>query len=198
MGDLCDPDDDNDGYDDTVDCAPFHRGLASAPDPIGPSVKFSDQDNGTLSWNRSLQGHTVNVYRSVVRWGGGGGSSGFGCLAGEVVGTKFADGDIPRNRELYSYLLTARNGCGDSDAGIASDGTPRQPEPACATDGKDSDSDGLLDVEDNCSLAPNPSQADADVDFVGDDCDNCPVDFNPDQADTDGDGLGDACDASSN
>ena len=57
----------------------------------------------------------------------------------------------------------------------------------------DGDSDGVLDVEDNCPLTYNPDQVDADSDGLGDACDNCPVIYNPDQADSNGDGIGDAC-----
>lgn len=70
----------------------------------------------------------------------------------------------------------------------------------------DSDSDGALDVADNCVDVVNPDQRDTDGDGFGDACDadddedgvldmadNCPLLANPDQADSDGDGYGDAC-----
>lgn len=82
----------------------------------------------------------------------------------------------------------------------------------------DSDSDGVLDANDNCPNTPNPDQADADGDGRGDVCDACPMDAandadgdgvcgnvdncpttpNPDQGDADGDGRGDACDTCPN
>lgn len=74
----------------------------------------------------------------------------------------------------------------------------------------DSDSDNIINAEDNCPFHSNPDQADTDMDGVGDACDtgtsdddgdgvvdeddNCAFVNNPDQADADGDGLGDACD----
>jgi len=74
-------------------------------------------------------------------------------------------------------------------------------------DDEDDDNDGILDVDDNCSLVSNPDQADNDGDDLGDVCDpdddndgildiddNCPFTANPDQADFDGDGIGDICD----
>ena len=71
----------------------------------------------------------------------------------------------------------------------------------------DTDGDGVLDSEDNCTLIENPDQNDKDEDGIGNKCDpdddgdgildepdNCRLTANPDQLDTDGDGVGDACD----
>ena len=74
--------------------------------------------------------------------------------------------------------------------------------------GADDDSDGVVDLVDNCPLVPNPDQEnsvhpgtaagdqceDPDADLVFDVDDNCPDNSNHDQADTDGDAVGDACD----
>ncbi|WP_437659571.1 DNRLRE domain-containing protein [Sorangium sp. So ce1182] len=44
--------------------------------------------------------------------------------------------------------------------------------PACAFElSQDSDADGVVDVDDNCPAAANPSQVDADADGAGDACD---------------------------
>ena len=74
-------------------------------------------------------------------------------------------------------------------------------------DDDDDDNDGILDINDNCSLVSNADQADNDNDGAGDLCDpdddndgildledNCPFTANTDQADFDGDGIGDVCD----
>ena len=58
----------------------------------------------------------------------------------------------------------------------------------------DKDRDGIIDIDDNCPLVPNPLQEDEDGDGIGDACDNCPLVANPDQNDYDGDGIGDTCD----
>ncbi|UCC43930.1 MAG: SMP-30/gluconolactonase/LRE family protein [Candidatus Zixiibacteriota bacterium] len=57
----------------------------------------------------------------------------------------------------------------------------------------DGDSDGIMDINDNCPDDFNPDQADSDEDGFPDSCDNCPDVFNPAQLDTDLDGRGDAC-----
>ncbi len=59
---------------------------------------------------------------------------------------------------------------------------------------KDTDGDGVPDVNDNCPITPNPDQTNSDSDKWGDACDNCPNDANRVQRDTDGDGLGNYCD----
>ncbi len=74
---------------------------------------------------------------------------------------------------------------------------------------KDSDSDGVVDGQDNCPVNANPDQKDTDKDGIGDVCDdltdsdndgvadeddNCPSVANPGQEDTDGNGIGDVCD----
>lgn len=62
-----------------------------------------------------------------------------------------------------------------------------------AADCNDSDSDGILDAQDNCVNAGNSIQLDSDGDLVGDVCDNCVSIVNHLQEDSDGDGVGDAC-----
>lgn len=71
----------------------------------------------------------------------------------------------------------------------------------------DSDGDGIVNSEDNCSEVSNTDQLDTDQDGFGDLCDNdddddgilddednCPLTPNPDQVDLDQDGIGDVCD----
>ncbi len=57
-----------------------------------------------------------------------------------------------------------------------------------------SDSDGWVDIHDNCPVNANPLQEDTDRDGVGNACDNCTLKANTSQIDTDHDGYGNACD----
>jgi hypothetical protein len=90
--------------------------------------------------------------------------------------------------------------CGGGDDGppdTDSDGIVDSDDNCTATANKDqtdSDEDGVGDACDICPEAQNKEQADADDDGVGDACDNCPDTANQDQADGDEDGVGDACD----
>jgi len=58
----------------------------------------------------------------------------------------------------------------------------------------DTDSDGILNLCDNCFQHNNALQEDVDRDYSGDACDNCLDTINVDQADADSDEAGDVCD----
>jgi hypothetical protein len=92
-------------------------------------------------------------------------------------------------------------GCGDD----AKNDNPGDDNPTGEV-AADFDSDGVVDLDDNCPKLANPNQKDLDKDNVGDVCDfdmdgdgllnrpdNCPDVPNADQVDTDKDGVGDAC-----
>ena len=192
QGDACDPDDDNDGVDDGDDCAPLWGSLSGPPDPIGPTLRLEQSDKTRLFWLRSYQGHTANLYKGTLPPGQAW-LNGAECEAAEIPGTEI-EGDFPVSPGVPHYfLVSARNACGESEAGRSSSGDPTPIGTACPAEAADSDSDGIVDLADNCAMEGNPVQRDADGDFVGDACDNCDVTFNPDQADGDGNGIGDAC-----
>ncbi len=73
------------------------------------------------------------------------------------------------------------------------------------TTGRDTDSDGIIDMRDNCSWIANKDQKDRNFDGIGDVCsdddgdmivwdhDNCPIVKNRDQKDQNANNIGDAC-----
>jgi hypothetical protein len=193
---LCgeiDADDDNDGAQDPIDCAPLQRGVATPPDPIGATLVAASAGAGVrLAWHPSLQGHLANVYQGSVRpaapW-----VYGLTCVVADRIGSQVVVSGTPAADEAFFYLVTARNVCGDSAAGVAPGGAPVLPDPTCPAFHLDRDLDGTEDAADNCPGVANAPQLDSDRDFVGNACDNCPSVANPDQVDTDGDGTGDAC-----
>ncbi len=185
--DWQDPDDDEDGTLDAQDCAPFRRSVSRAPEPVGLSLRIRKEAAGAvLRWNRSLEGHTYNVYRGTIQepW-----TYDETCFDDESPDGSAVDPNVPDPGQGFYYLVAARNSCGDS---TFADG--RSPASACAPANRDSDGDLLVDPGDNCPLVGNPLQGDADGDFVGDACDLCPSTYDPEQQDADGDLRADACD----
>jgi len=199
IGDACDAcpidptdfDGDGDGVPDLCDCAPLSPGVAHAPQPVAGTLVMGRSGNtGLLRWQRGIEGHVSNVYRTSML---GGSTIGSTCVVGETPLTQRGDATMPGPGVILVYLVSAENGCAESAAGEQSDGTPIPPPTTCPSPGADSDHDGVADKWDHCPLAADPTLADADQDFVGDVCDNCPLVPNPDQADADGNGVGDAC-----
>jgi hypothetical protein len=192
QGNACDADDDGDGVDDAQDCAPLVSGVSTIPGPVGTTVRLDKTAGATMLWTRGTQGHTSNVYRSAVSPTEP--MNGFACFVAGSAENHAGDTEFPPSGSAFYYLVTAGNVCGESSAGLDGTGFERIGWVACDPPGGDFDADGVADLEDNCSLVPDASQADADADFAGDVCDNCPVTPNADQNDCDEDGIGDACD----
>ena len=192
--DLGDPDDDNDGIADALDCAAFDRLLGTVPGRVGPTLRADKVAGETIfSWLRADQGFASQVYL-----GGGLATDPFvyneQCLASGLLETTLSDTTFIPPGALAYVLVSGVNGCGEGAVGIDSGGLERAAPVACPTSTADTDGDGLINLTDNCPLIADPSAADTDLDFVGDVCDNCPALPNPDQADSDGDGVGDVCD----
>jgi hypothetical protein len=168
--DVGDPDDDNDGASDTQDCSPLGRGVSEVAGPVGPTLFMGKWAGGSdLFWSRGYQGHVTNVYRGTlpvgVPW-----SYPQVCLDAEQPGTSTLDSDVPPDGTAYAYLVSAVNACGESSLALPSGGGEVFAASPCPSLHRDSDGDGVLDVEDNCPLVPNSSLADVDQDFIGDAC----------------------------
>jgi len=195
LGDICDPDDDNDTVPDGSDCLPFVKGVSQAAGEIGASLRIAQPGGPATTkvfWARGREGHVSNVYRGTISVGPW--AYDHTCFAFEVPGISVIDAGVPAVDTAYYYLVAAENTCGESGLGGDSSSVPRPPGPPCANAGADTDSDGVLDLADNCPETTNVSQDDGDGDFAGDACDNCTLLVNYDQAQNDTDVLGDACD----
>ena len=192
--DSLDPDDDNDGVDDESDCVPLGRGVATAPDAVGATLRISGGANATLSWMRASQGHAYNVYRGTIDSATPWSYDDLTCLVTQTLDPVAGDLEEPPPETAFYYLISSRNGCGDSVAGYDSAATAILPGTTCGVVAGDADLDGVDDLLDNCASVSNVDLRDADGDFVGDVCDVCVAVPDPGQADGDGDGFGTRCD----
>ncbi len=181
-GDACDPDDDNDGVLDGADCAPLSRGVASVPAAIGPTLRLDRQPAASqqalgqaavLTWSRSWQGHTSNIYRGTITPGEPWGHDET-CLDANETQTQTIDDEDPGAGSAFDYLAGAANLCGESAIGLDSAGAEIHPTLPCPASTADGDAEGVPDLEDNCPLTANSDQSDIDLDFVGNPCDEGP------------------------
>ncbi len=193
IGDPCDDDDDADGVDDYLDCAPASPAVASLPGAVGPTLVLEKTPAGTvLRWKRGPQAHVSRVYRGTVDPAHDP-LDALLCVDIENPGTESLLDDVPPPGEVFTFLVAGANVCGNSDVGIDGSGVLRPAPAACTPVITDFDADGAASGADNCPSAYNPDLSDVDQDFVGDVCDNCPTVGNPLQLDFDGNGRGDLC-----
>ena len=126
MGDACDPDDDNDGVPDTVDCAPFDPTISSAP-LVGSTLAWTNKT--TLAWGAVSGASTYNTYRGTVS-GPGALVYNHVCYQSGLSGTSVTDASTPTR--LYYYLVAAKNAqCGEGSLGTASSGATRPNSAPC-------------------------------------------------------------------
>ena len=98
-------------------------GTAVLPPPINDSVVFG-ADNATLSWDDAPGGY--NVYRGLRTnpW-----TYDQTCLQAHVAGSSVSDEDAPLPGQIFFYLVTRLDACGESTPGQDSSGATR-PNPA--------------------------------------------------------------------
>lgn len=113
--------------------------------------------------------------------------------------------DIYQNPETIVYVGVGESGNLRDNTGVRKT-TLSASKPNPAYKEADSDSDGIVDMRDNCVQTANKDQADTDGNGRGDSCDdydrdgvinsqdNCVNEPNQSQRDTDNDGKGDTCD----
>jgi parallel beta-helix repeat protein len=190
------PDQDGDGVLDPIDCAPAVGSVWSPPDEVGPTLRLSAVTGANLAWMPAAQANVYNVYKGSI------GPSGFAydhtCLEAGSIDTFSADPELPSTGRAFYYLVAGASRCGEGSLGRASDGSERPTAAVsrCQPPERDSDGDGILDLDDGCVLVPSDASSDPDRDGRAAVCDNCPAAYNPEQRNFDGDSLGDACDDS--
>ncbi len=174
--DVSDTDDDGDGVDDTIDCDALDNAVSSVPGPVGPRLSVSNDAAGgdvlTVRWPVVAEGRVYNVYRGS--FGSGPFTPNETCWLGETPISETTDTAVPLVGEGFYYLVSAKNGCGESRMGQDNVGGVRSdvfPAGACPDQFLDDDADGVPTVADNCPLVANGSQADLDLDLFGDACD---------------------------
>lgn len=125
QGDLCDPDDDNDGLADFADCAPFDVAQGT-PGEAGPlSLGRIGAGTARVSWPVTPRADAYDVSRGEVAGLSGGG---YGtCVAPGVAGLFWDDPTLPAAGAALEYLVVARDaGCGGAgSAGTTSAGASR-------------------------------------------------------------------------
>ncbi|XP_070578725.1 thrombospondin-1-like [Ptychodera flava] len=197
IGDACDTDSDNDGYDDDYD---------NCPRVANPYQQDYDYDGVGDYCDNCV--YDANVYQRDTDDDG----------KGDACDEDIDDDGILNYNDNCQYKANIdqvdsdRDGVGDICDNCPSTYNPGQNDKdhdgvgdECDTN-KDKDSDGRQDDIDNCPDVPNASQLDTDEDGIGDACDddddndgipdeldNCRLVANADQADSDDDGIGDAC-----
>ena len=183
-GNACDLDDDNDGVPDASDCAPLAVSVHGPPASMASSLRWSSA--AVLAWERMplSQANTYDIYRGTIPSDGLRGAFNHACFEEDSPDTSSADASRPAAGTAFYYLVSSRNRCGESDLGMTSAGAARPVGSACPLVIRDTDGDGLADVDDNCAGVPNTTQADADSDGIGNACD----------LDADNDGANDAVD----
>jgi hypothetical protein len=192
MGNMCDPDDDNDMIADELDCNP----LNSKIHPDAEEICNSKDDDCDALIDEGFPDSDSDALADCVDDDDD--NDGFPD-AGDCAPTKV---DIyPGAKEICDGK---DNDCDyDIDDGFAD---TDQDEIADCVD-EDIDNDGKKNAIDNCPMVANENQEDLDGDGAGDACDpdvdgdgipdgtdSCPLVYNPGQKDLDGDGAGDLCD----
>ncbi|XP_071476571.1 cartilage oligomeric matrix protein-like [Diadema antillarum] len=200
MGDICDPDADNDGIPNGPDNCP----LVANPD----QASTNDGDEvGERCDNCPMTPNPRQINTDGDEYGD------------ECDDDKDDDGilNIYDNCELVPNTLQADtdgDGFGDVCDNCPMDYNPDQNNTDSdllgdvCDNNEDADDDGIQDNLDNCPKIANNPQLDADGDGIGDACDddddndrvydvidNCRIVYNPEQDDGDEDGHGDACDS---
>ncbi len=130
VGDACDPDDDGDGVEDLLDCAPQDASVNQVPHDADDSLDVGPPPVINLTWNVPVAAQTSNLYRGELPAG-----SAFAyvqtCLAASLPSGNAPDSAIPPVGKIQFYLVTGRNACGEGTAGMDGQGNARPNTQPC-------------------------------------------------------------------
>jgi len=119
LGDVCDADDDNDGVEDSLDCAPLDSAVSESS---GRATLVGWNTKTEITWAQGSQAAVSNVYRGTIAPAF---NKDWSCLVGDVSGNTHTDLSTPAGGEGLHYLITGENVCGESDGGVDSSGDSR-------------------------------------------------------------------------
>ena len=113
LGNVCDPDDDNDGFLDAADCDPLDSGLQSPPGTVIDLALSDVAGLTTLVWSPpAAPGATTITYDTLASTDPDN-FLGPGCIeAADGSDTQAQDGTLPNSGDVVHYLIRVNNGCG--------------------------------------------------------------------------------------
>ena len=126
--DTCDPDDDNDGVADALDCAPLDATHSAPPGEVGTTMILGPSREA-ITWAAVPQATSYNVYRGEVAALGL--TYNHTCLGASVGAPAALDTETPASGSWFYYLASAANSCGESSLGFDSAGLPRPNTAPC-------------------------------------------------------------------
>src|SRR5262249_50727799 len=149
------------------DCAPFVFSIQTPPGPVGPSLRLTGGLSTSLTWSKIPQANVFNVYRGTLTalplvWN-------HVCLESGSADRASQDATSPPLGRAYYYLVDGVNTCAEGCLGSTAPPGVCEIPPAglpCAIVLSDNDGDTITDINDNCPLVANLSQADQDHDGV--------------------------------
>lgn len=156
LGDVCDPDDDNDGDPDTTDCASFNPAIHHGAVEVCNGI----DDNCVAGIDENFPNNDGDALADCVD------------LDDDNDGDLDATDCSPFDQAIHHGAVEVCNGIDDNCDGRRDEGFPD-------TDGDgqgnpcdpDDDNDTVPDSADNCPLIVNRNQADFDLNGQGDVCD---------------------------